>query len=84
NNAIFVPWDLTFGSGMQTLGAFMAVVTFAWCLDRGAALAELSSGGRRHIPLWLIYWIRFGVPAAILTVGIWWLMTAVLGAATAE
>ena len=28
NNAIFVPWDLTFGSGMQTLGALMAVHHF--------------------------------------------------------
>ncbi len=26
NNAIFIPWDLTFGSGMQTLGALLAVV----------------------------------------------------------
>ncbi|MEW5915163.1 MAG: sodium-dependent transporter, partial [Gemmatimonadota bacterium] len=84
NNAIFVPWDLTFGSGMQTLGAFVAVVTFAWCLDRGTALAELQSGGERPLPSWLIYWIRFGVPAAILTVGIWWLLTSVFGTATAE
>ena len=27
NNGIFVPWDLTFGSGMQTLGALLAVLT---------------------------------------------------------
>lgn len=83
NNAIFVPWDLTFGSGMQTLGAFMAVITLAWCLDRGAALAELTSEGKRPLPLWLVHWIRFGVPAAILTVGIWWLLTSVLGTTTA-
>ncbi len=79
NNAIFVPWDLTFGSGMQTLGALMAVITFAWCLDRGAALAELASHGERPVPLWLFYWIRFGVPAAIIAVGVWWLLTSVLG-----
>lgn len=84
NNAIFVPWDLTFGSGMQTLGALMAVITFAWCLDRGTALAELASHGERPVPLWLSYWIRFGVPAAILAVGIWWLLTSVLGTAAAE
>jgi neurotransmitter:Na+ symporter, NSS family len=83
NNAIFVPWDLTFGSGMQTLGAFMAVITFAWCLDRGTALAELQSQGEHPLPRWLFYWIRFGVPAAILAVGIWWLLTSVLGSATA-
>lgn len=84
NNAIFVPWDLTFGSGMQTLGALMAVITFAWCLDRATALAELASHGERPVPLWLFYWIRFGVPAAILAVGVWWLLTSVLGTAAAE
>jgi NSS family neurotransmitter:Na+ symporter len=84
NNAIFVPWDLTFGSGMQTLGALVAVITFAWCLDRGTALAELQSHGERPLPSWLIYWIRFGVPAAILSVGVWWLLTSVLGTASAE
>lgn len=84
NNAIFVPWDLTFGSGMQTLGALMAVITFAWCLDRGTALAELASHGERPVPMWLFYWIRFGVPAAILAVGIWWLLTTVLGTTSAE
>jgi neurotransmitter:Na+ symporter, NSS family len=83
NNAIFVPWDLTFGSGMQTLGALMAVITFAWCLDRGTALAELASHGERPVPLWLFYWIRFGVPAAILAVGVWWLLTSVLGTTVA-
>jgi len=84
NNAIFVPWDLTFGSGMQTLGALMAVVTLAWFLDRGKALAELSSQGERPVAPWLFYWIRFGVPAAILAVGIWWLLTSVIGIAAAE
>jgi SNF family Na+-dependent transporter len=84
NNAIFVPWDLTFGSGMQTLGALMAVVTLAWFLDRGKALAELSSQGERPVPPWLFYWIRFGVPIAILAVGIWWLMTSVIGVTAAE
>jgi NSS family neurotransmitter:Na+ symporter len=84
NNAIFVPWDLTFGSGMQTLGALMAVITFAWCLDRGTALAELQSHGEQPLPMWLVYWIRFGVPAAILIVGAWWLATSVFGITSAE
>ena len=43
NNAIFIPWDLTFGSGMQTLGSLFAVVTVGWCMSRSAALAQLSS-----------------------------------------
>ncbi|HKP28977.1 MAG TPA: sodium-dependent transporter [Gemmatimonadales bacterium] len=83
NNAIFVPWDLTFGSGMQTLGALMAVVTVGWCFTRGAALEELSKGERREVPRWLYQWIRFGIPLAIGSVGIWWLLTSVLGIFTA-
>jgi len=83
NNAIFIPWDLTFGSGMQTLGALLAVIALAWSLDRSAALAELVRDGGRPLPLWLFYWIRFGVPAAIIAVGVWWLLTSVLGTASA-
>jgi NSS family neurotransmitter:Na+ symporter len=79
NLRIFVPWDLTFGSGMLTFGALMAALTFGWALDRSAALAELSSGGR-PAPLWLYYWIRFVVPGGILLVGLWWLYTEVLRA----
>jgi NSS family neurotransmitter:Na+ symporter len=78
NNAIFVPWDLTFGSGMQTLGALTAAVTLGWCVNRSAALAALSAEGHPPAPAWLLYWIRFGIPAAILAVGIWWLLTSVV------
>jgi NSS family neurotransmitter:Na+ symporter len=78
NNGIFVPWDLTFGSGMQTLGALLAVLALAWCLDRGTALAELRSHGERPLPNWLFHWIRFGVPASIIAVGVWWLLTSVI------
>jgi NSS family neurotransmitter:Na+ symporter len=80
NMAIFLPWDLAFGSGMQTLGALVAALTVGWCLNRGAALRALSSAGHRPVPAWLLYWIRFGIPAGILTVGIWWLLTSVIGA----
>jgi NSS family neurotransmitter:Na+ symporter len=80
NNAIFVPWDLTFGSGMQTLGALLAVVTVGWCMQRSAALKALSAAGQPPVPAWLYLWIRFGIPAVILSVGIWWLLTSVIGA----
>ena len=79
NNAIFIPWDLTFGSGMQTLGAFLAVITVGWCISRSTALAQLAFEGDATAPLWLFYWIRYGIPAAILAVGIWWFLTSVLG-----
>ena len=77
--AIFVPWDLTFGSGMQTLGALFAVLTVGWCLHRGTALKALSAEGKPPVPVWLYYWIRFGIPSAIVAVGIWWLLTSVVG-----
>jgi NSS family neurotransmitter:Na+ symporter len=77
NNAIFVPWDLTFGSGMQTLGSLLAVVTVAWCMNRGAALKELFGAGEEPVPMWVFNWIRFGIPVIILGVGVYWLLTQV-------
>jgi NSS family neurotransmitter:Na+ symporter len=82
NNAIFVPWDLTFGSGMQTLGSLLAVITVAWCMNRTAALKELFGGGERPVPMWVFYWIRFGIPLVILGVGIYWLLTQVFRVAS--
>jgi NSS family neurotransmitter:Na+ symporter len=79
NNGIFIPWDLTFGSGMLTLGSLLAVLTVGWCMNRSAALDELSRGDDRPVSPLLIGWIRFGIPAAILAVGVWWLATSVLG-----
>jgi SNF family Na+-dependent transporter len=79
NNRIFIPWDLTFGSGMQTLGALVAVLTVGWCVNRSNALAELGPGDGRPVPMWLYYWIRFGIPLAIITAGVWWLLANVVG-----
>lgn len=82
NNRIFVPWDLTFGSGMQTLGSLVAVLTVGWCITRSAALRELGRRGESPVPMWLFYWIRFGIPAAIGGVGVWWLLSSVFGTVT--
>ncbi|MDX1395708.1 MAG: sodium-dependent transporter, partial [Gemmatimonadota bacterium] len=79
--AVFVPWDLTFGSGMQTLGALVAVVTVGWAFTRGDALHELAGDARWGPALYL--WVRYAIPAAILLVGIWWLLTELLGAVQA-
>ncbi len=78
---VFVPWDLTFGSGMQTLGALVAVVTVGWAMSRGAAMRELMGESRWARPLYL--WVRYVIPAAILAVGVWWLLTDLLGAVEA-
>ena len=77
NMEIFVPWDLFFGSGMQTLGALLAVIAVAWSIERSRLLEELGVAGRRGA--WLVWWLRFVVPGAILGLGIWWLMSDVLG-----
>jgi NSS family neurotransmitter:Na+ symporter len=74
NMEVFVPWDLTFGSGMQTLGALVAAVTFGWALDRGTALAALASRSPTGLHRALHLWIRFVIPLAILTVGGWWVV----------
>jgi NSS family neurotransmitter:Na+ symporter len=76
NYRIFIPWDLTFGSGMQTLGSLLAVITMAWCIDRSKSLKSLSEGSGRPAPLLLHWWLRLVIPAAILFVGINWLSTA--------
>lgn len=78
NMRIFVPWDLTFGSGMQTLGALFAVITVGWCIDRSEVLRQLQPGGASRSTVWLYQWLRFVVPAAILLVAGWWLVTSVL------
>ena len=79
NMRIFVPWDLTFGSGFQTVGALVAALTVGWCLDRGKALEELARGSTVILPGVLYLWIRWVIPGAILAVGGWWLFEEVLG-----
>jgi SNF family Na+-dependent transporter len=84
NLRIFIPWDLTFGTGFQTFGAFVAALTVGWALSRGEALRQLSEDpateAATSTSTRLLYlWIRFVVPGAILAVGTWWLLTEVLG-----
>lgn len=65
NMRVFVPWDLTFGSGMQTFGALCAAATVGWALGRANAIRALGS------PV-LYYWVRWVIPLAILGTGVWW------------
>ena len=75
---VFVPWDLTFGSGMQTVGALIAAITVGWALHRSEALRALSTGASRPVSGLLYVWIRWVIPSALILVGIWWLATDVL------
>lgn len=76
NFKIFVPWDLTFGSGMQALGSLLAVVTAAWFIKRYEFLRELSIRKVSFETL-LYWWMRIVLPFAILFVGINWLLESV-------
>jgi NSS family neurotransmitter:Na+ symporter len=76
NMKVFVPWDLTFGSGMQALGSLLAVVTAAWFIRRYAFLKELNIG-KSFFQAFLNWWLRIIVPAAILFVGINWVLESV-------
>lgn len=78
NMEIFGPWDLIFGSGMQTFGALMAVLTVTWCFERSQILADLGGAERRWVR-GLFIWLRYVVPSAIFFVGVWWFLSDVLG-----
>jgi SNF family Na+-dependent transporter len=86
NMKIFVPWDLTFGSGAQTTGVLVAVLAVGWGMKKAAVLKELAFEAegahppRRSVALY--YWIRWVIPGAILAVGIWWFLTDVIGVVT--
>ncbi len=71
---IFTPWDLTFGSGMQTLGALLAVITTVWCIKRSDALKEIALGCSKPFPVFLYWWMRLVIPTVILLVGVLWLL----------
>ena len=75
NMKIFVSWDLTFGFGIQTLGSLLTVITVGWVIKRANTLKGLGLESN----VWLYYWLKFVIPIAILAVGIWWVLTDLLG-----
>jgi len=80
NMGIFVPWDLFFGTGMQTFGALMAAITVGWSLNRRDFLAQVAPGGEPALRYRLLHgWIRWVIPSVILAVGVWWLLGEVFG-----
>ena len=81
NLEIFVPWDLTFGSGGQTFGALVAVVTVGWVMNRATLLEQIAGETPSAADRALIHWLRWVVPTAVMAAALWWLFTDVLGAA---
>jgi len=63
---------------MQTLGALLAVLTVGWSLSRAKVIEELSTGTEKPISPLLYFWVKYVIPAAILIIGIWWILTDVL------
>ncbi len=78
NMGIFLPWDLAFGSGLQSLGVLISVVTVGWAMNRGDVLAQMATGSGGRLPIVLFLWVRWVIPAAILMVGSWWFATEAL------
>jgi NSS family neurotransmitter:Na+ symporter len=76
NMKVFVPWDLTFGSGMQALGSLMAILTAGWFMKRYELLSELGMKNS-FIQTFLHWWLRIVVPVAILFVGVNWFLESV-------
>jgi len=74
NLRVFVPWDLTFGSGGQTFGVLVAVLTVGWAMSRAALLEQIAGAHASRADRALAGWLRWGVPAAILSVAVWWLV----------
>ena len=77
NFKIFIPWDLTFGSGMQTVGALLAVITAVWCIKRSEFLMEVAKGSGKHFPVLVYWWMRIVIPIAIIFVGLLWIMESI-------
>ena len=79
NLRIFVPWDLTFGSGGQTFGALVAVVTVGWVMSRAALLEQIAGADASPADRALVRWLRWVVPTAVITAATWWFLAEVVG-----
>ena len=80
NNAIFVPWDLTFGSGCRR-SARWSPCSRVGVVRRplGGARGACRRAARRRFRAGCSTGFASAFPSLILTVGIWWLLTSVLG-----
>jgi NSS family neurotransmitter:Na+ symporter len=66
--------DLVWGSTMQPVGSALTLVALGWFVSRGKALAEINQGSSIRIGSFWIFWIRWVIPAAIVTILVygWW------------
>lgn len=79
NLEIFVPWDLTFGSGGQTFGTLVAVLTVGWVMHRATLLEQIAGPDPSGLDRALVRWLRWVVPFGVFAAAAWWLLSDVLG-----
>ena len=58
--------DLIWGSTMHPFGSAIAIIALVWCLGRVGALEAISQSARVPGARFLIFWLRYVVPFAIL------------------
>lgn len=79
NLEIFVPWDLTFGSGGQTFGTLVAVLAVGWVMRRATLLEQIAGPEPSRLDRALVRWLRWVVPLAVFAAAGWWVLSDVLG-----
>jgi neurotransmitter:Na+ symporter, NSS family len=60
--------DLIFGSGMQILGAIVAVVALTWGLGTEKTFAQIFGGRRSTLIRSSVWWLRWVVPVVLLAI----------------
>ncbi|MBI3951202.1 MAG: hypothetical protein HY314_12195 [Acidobacteria bacterium] len=66
--------DLLWGTTMFPFGGVMALLGLGWFVGKGAALTEVRRNSSAPVPDFWIFWIRWIIPAFILSVLVygWW------------
>jgi len=60
--------DLIFGSGMFMVGGLLAVLALGWGLGQTVIREQLGSGLSPRMTNWLVWWLRYVVPVALVTI----------------
>ena len=60
--------------------ALIAVITVGWVMKRATLLEQLGGENPSDMDRFLVRWLRWVVPGAVLVAAVWWLLTDVLGA----
>jgi len=60
--------DLIFGSGMQTLGSGIAIITLLWFWGRKKTLHQIFRKSEGFWQIMYFYWMKWVVPLALLII----------------